>query len=208
MCSIIRQIVLVLWCFKICSVVYGIFVDQNMVWVGNDFGEVFVLMFLGEVDCLFCLLDGVKCFVSDQFCMFVGCDDGNVYDLSGKFFFMVYEVESKVVLLWFDLYGGILGVFDSGGGVYVFDVESDQQWGYMDDWVSMGWMVCVDVWGVYYGYLCGVGMFDWESGFLNWYWLMWGSVLFGWQEGNDLYVGISVNFIQCFMKVGEYVQDY
>lgn len=206
--STTRQIAPVLWRFKTRSAAYGIFVDQNTAWVGNDSGEVFALTLSGEVDRSFRLPDGVKCLVSDQFRTFAGCDDGNVYDLSGKLPFMAYEVESKAALLWLDLHGGTLGVSDSGGGVYAFDAESDQQWGHTDDRASMGWMVRVDARGVYYGHSRGVGMFDRESGFPNWHRPTRGSVLFGWQEGNDLYAGTSANLIQRFTKAGEHVQDY
>lgn len=198
----------VLWRFQSGATAFGIFVDDREVWVGNDSGKVFTLSLEGEVSRSFELPDGVKCLVSDQYRTFAGCDDGNVYDLSGKLPFVAYEVEGENALLWLDLYGGTLGVSDSQGGVFAFDAESDQQWGHVDANAHMGWMVRVDEKGVYYGHSRGVGMFDRESGFPNWHQPTRGSVLFGWQESNDVYAGTSGNLIQRFTKAGEHVQDY
>lgn len=206
--STTRQTAPVLWRFKTKNMAFGIFVDDQNAWVGNNSGEVFALSLAGEVNRSFQLPDGVKCLVSDAYRTFAGCDDGNVYDLSGKLPFVAYEVEGENALLWLDLHGGTLGVTDSNGGVFAFDAESDQQWGHVDDRASMGWMVRVDARGVYYGHSRGVGMFDRESGFPNWHQATRGAVLFGWQEGNDLYAGTSANLIQRFTKAGEHVQDY
>lgn len=198
----------VLWRFRTKNMAFGIFVDAGNAWVGNNSGEVFALSLAGEVNRSFQLPDGVKCLVSDTYRTFAGCDDGNVYDLSGKLPFVAYEVEGDNALLWLDLHAGTLGVSDSRGGVFAFDAESDQQWGHVDDKASMGWMVRVDEQGVYYGHSRGVGMFDRQSGFPNWHKPTRGAVLFGWQEGNDLYAGTSANLIQRFTKAGQHVQDY
>ncbi len=206
--STTRHTAPVLWRFKTRQRAFGIFVDEKAAWVGNDSGEVFALSLSGEVNRSFQLPEGVKCLVSDQYRTFAGCDDGNVYDLSGKLPFVAYEVEQSVSLLWLDLHGGTLAVSDSAGGVYAFDAESDQQWGHAGGGAAMGWMVRVDEQGVYYGHSRGVGMFDRASGFPNWHKPTRGSVLFGWQEGGDLYAGTSADLIQRFSKAGEHIQDY
>lgn len=198
----------VLWRFKTKTMAFGIFVDDQQAWVANNAGEVFALSLGGEVHRSFQLPDGVKCLVSDAYRTFAGCDDGNVYDLSGKLPFVAYEVEGENPLLWLDVQGGTLGVSDSKGGVFAFDAESDQQWGHVDDQAHMGWMVRVDEQGVYYGHSRGVGMFDRESGFPGWHQTTRGSVLFGWQESNDLYAGTSAHLIQRFTKAGQHLQDY
>ncbi|TSA86199.1 WGR domain-containing protein [Deinococcus detaillensis] len=198
----------VVWKFKTSSAAFGIFADRDNVWVGNDAGEVYALSPEGEVQRSFKLPEGVKCLVSDQHRTFAGCDDGNVYDLSGKLPFVAYEAESQSAILWMDLQGGMLGVGDSQGNVHAFDAESEQQWAQIGQNAHMAWMVRVDQAGVYYGHSGGVGQLDRESGFPLWHHKTSGSVLFGWQEGSDLYAGTSNNQIQRFTKTGQAVQNY
>ena len=198
----------VVWKFQTSSAAFGIFADQHSVWVGNDAGEVYALSPDGEVQRSFKLPDGVKCLVSDQHRTFAGCDDGNVYDLSGKLPFVAYEADSQHSILWMDLQGGMLGVGDSQGSIHAFDAESEQQWAQIGQNAHMAWMVRVDPAGVYYGHSGGVGQLDRESGFPLWHLKTSGSVLFGWQEGGDLYAGTSSNQIQRFTKSGQAVQNY
>ncbi len=206
--STTKQAAPVLWKFDTGQAAYGIFADQQQVWVGNDGGQVYALALDGEVYRSFQLPEGVKCLVSDTQRTFAGCDDGNVYDLSGKLPYVAYEVENQNAILWMDIAGGILGVGDSGGNIHAFDAESDQQWAQVGQNARMVWMVRVDKDAVYYGHSRGVGRLDRESGFPMWSKPTTGSVLFGWQEGQYLYAGTSQNLIQCFDTAGQHVQDY
>jgi len=52
--------------------------------VGNQSGDVYSLGHDGQVLSRFQLPDGVKCLVADDFWIYAGCDDGSVYDLSGR----------------------------------------------------------------------------------------------------------------------------
>lgn len=198
----------VLWRFKTSAAAFGVFVDTEHVWVGNEQGDVYSLSLTGEVEANFRLPDGVKCLVRDGHWTFAGCDDGNVYDLSGKLPFVAYTAQAQSALLWMDIQGGMLGVSDQGGSVYAFDAESDQQWGNVGQGASMGWMVRVDETGVYYGHSRGVGMYERASGLPVWEKRTRGGVLFGWQDGTDLYAGTTANLIQRYTKAGAHVQDY
>jgi len=198
----------ILWRFQTGATAFGIFVDHERCWVGNESGTVYALTLDGEPDMKFQLPDGVKCLVRDERWTFAGCDDGNVYDLSGKLPFVAYEVDPHVSLLWLDIHRGLLGVSDQNGSVYAFDAESDQQWGNVGQGASMGWMVRVDDAGVYYGHSRGVGRFDRASGLPEWTQSTKGGVLFGWQDGADVYAGTSMRLVQRFSKAGRHVQDY
>ncbi len=197
-----------LWRFQSGTTAYGIFVGGGRCWVGNEGGEVYALSPAGEPELKFQLPDGVKCLVSDGRFLFAGCDDGQVYDLSGKLPFVAYTVDPGMSLLWLDIQGGLLGVADEGGSVYAFDAESDQQWGNVGQGASMGWMVRVDTQGVYYGHSRGVGMYDRTSGLPVWERSTHGAVLFGWQDGPSLYAGTTARLVQRFSKSGEHLQDY
>ncbi|UBV41615.1 WGR domain-containing protein [Deinococcus taeanensis] len=206
--STTRQGAPLLWQFNTNATAFGIFADDRQIWVGNEAGQVYALTPDGEVNLSFKLPDGVKCLVRDAHWTFAGCDDGNVYDLSGKLPFVAYEVEGSAALLWMDIHAGTLAASDASGNVFAFDAESDQQWANVSTGGSMGWMVRVDDQGVYYGHSAGVGMYDRHSGLPLWTQQTRGGVLFGWQAGQDLYAGTTHNLIQRFTKGGEHVQDY
>lgn len=198
----------VLWRFQTGAAAFGIFVDDERAWVGNERGEVYALAPDGTPDAKFELPDGVKCLVRDGQWTFAGCDDGNVYDLSGKLPFVAYAVDAGSSLLWLDIHQGVLGVSDEKGSVYAFDAESDQQWGNVGQNASMAWMVRVDGSGVYYGHSRGVGMYDRASGLPVWEQRTQGAVLFGWQEGGSIYAGTTASLVQRFSRAGTHEADY
>lgn len=198
----------VLWRFQSGAAAFGVFVDEERAWVGNERGEVYALTLEGEPDRKFELPDGVKCLVRDGRWTFAGCDDGNVYDLSGKLPFVAYEAEAGASLLWLDIHAGVLGAGDEHGSVYAFDAESDQQWAQVGQRANMTWMVRVDDAGVYYGHSRAVGMFDRASGLPVWEAPTKGGVLFGWQEGNSVYAGTTASLVQRFSKAGSHEADY
>ncbi|ACO48217.1 WGR domain-containing protein [Deinococcus deserti] len=204
----VKKVAPVLWRFHSGAPAYGIFVDSQHAWVGNERGEVYALTLDGEPNLKFKLPDGVKCLVRDGRWTFAGCDDGNVYDLSGKLPFMAYEVHTEASLLWLDVNQGVLGVGDHLGGVYAFDAESDQQWANVSEDANMTWMVRVDEAGVYFGHSRGIGMFDRMSGLPVWEQKTRGNVLFGWQEGESVYAGTSASLVQRFNKTGRHEADY
>jgi len=53
-------------------------------WIGNQDGSIFVLDHDGNVLNQYRLPDGVKCIVADGAWVYAGCDNGCVYDLTGK----------------------------------------------------------------------------------------------------------------------------
>jgi predicted DNA-binding WGR domain protein len=82
----------VLWRFRTGSSAFGIHVDGDRCWVGNQAGDVFSLDHDGQVLSRFHLPDGVKCLVADDFWIYAGCDDGSVYDLSAKIPHAAYQI--------------------------------------------------------------------------------------------------------------------
>ena len=93
----------VLWKFATGRSAFGIFIDDQHCWVGNESGEVYCLNHNAEVLRQYKLPDGVKCIVSDGDWLYAGCDDGKVYDLTGKMPRVAYEIDESV-----DIFGGSL----------------------------------------------------------------------------------------------------
>ena len=190
------------WKFDTGRAAFGVFVDDRGCWVGNEAGRIFSLDHEGNLLREFKLPDGVKCIVSDEDWLYAGCDDGNVYDLTGKVPFVAYEIDEKVDIYWLDIADGVLGVADDNGSVHVFNHEDVTQWE-MKSQGSSGWMVRCDEIGIYHGHSRGVTMYDWEDGSQLWHQNTGGSVLFGWQEESTVYAGCSDNKVYRFSKKGE-----
>ncbi|MBD2206582.1 WGR domain-containing protein [Calothrix sp. FACHB-1219] len=192
----------ILWKFNSNSAAFGIFIDSDRCWLGNQAGQVFALNHQGKVINQFKLPDGVKCLVADDIWIYAGCDNGNVYDLTGKLPRVAYEIDENVDIFWLDIKNGLLGVSDANGGVTIIDHDDESQWTRLSQGQS-GWMVRCDEVGVYHGHSQGVTMYDTQEGRMLWQQKTGGSILFGWQEVSTVYAGASDQKIYSFSKKGE-----
>jgi predicted DNA-binding WGR domain protein len=192
----------VLWTFASGSPAFGIFVDEQHCWVGNQAGNVFGLDHDGQVRAHYHLPDGVKCLVADDIWLYAGCDDGNVYDLSGKIPRISYQIAEDVDIFWLDIRDGALAVSDAGGRVARINHEDESEWLKSGVGVS-GWMVRCGEEGVYHGHSAGVTMYNNLDGQVIWQQRTRGPVLFGWQSENRVYAGTSDHRVYSFSKQGE-----
>lgn len=188
-----------LWRFRSGAAAFGIFVDDDHVWVGNQAGDVFTLAHDGRVTGRFGLPDGVKCIVADDFWIYAGCDDGRVYDLSGKVPHVAYEIAEDVDIFWLDIHDGVLGVSDARGGVTTVDHEDEFQWRRTGAGTH-AWMVRCDDEGVYHGDSHGVAMYGARDGAPRWSAATHGQVLFGWQEPGEVFAGTSRGVVHRLAK--------
>ncbi|MBP0017501.1 MAG: WGR domain-containing protein [Cyanobacteria bacterium SBLK] len=197
----------VVWKFASGSPAFGIFIDENRCWLGNQNGRIFALTPTGEVLQQLRLPDGVKCIVADDDWLYAGCDDGKVYDLTGKIPRVAYEIASDVDIFWLDIKDGILGVSDADGRVVAIDHEDESQWNRKSKG-NHGWMVRCDEIGLYHGHSHGVTMYDWEDGKSIWDLPTNGAVLFGWQEEGTVYASTGKNQVFAIAKKGEIQKIY
>ncbi|MBD2454130.1 WGR domain-containing protein [Nostoc sp. FACHB-87] len=197
----------ILWKFTANSAAFGIFIDANRCWLGNQAGQVFALNHEGKVSNQFKLPDGVKCLVADDIWIYAGCDDGNVYDLTGKLPRVAYKIDENVDIFWLDIKDGLLAVSDVNGGVTTIDHDDESQWTRLSQGNS-GWMVRCDEAGIYHGHSQGVTMYDNKEGRMLWHQKTTGSVLFGWQEASTVYAGASDRKIYSFSKQGQPLTVY
>jgi predicted DNA-binding WGR domain protein len=191
-----------LWRFESGSAAFGIFVDAQSCWVGNQDGRVVALDHQGGIQQQFKLPEGVKCIVADSAWRYAGCDDGKVYDISGKVPYVAYEIAEDVDIFWLDIFDGILAVSDGEGGLTVVNHEEESRWNCKSQGTS-GWMVRLDELGVYHGHRNGITMYDWEDGAQRWQRPTNGSVLFGWQDEGGVYAATGSGLVQRFSKSGE-----
>jgi outer membrane protein assembly factor BamB len=193
----------VLWKFATKGFAFGIFIVDNRCWMGNENGEVFALDHEGEVQRKFKLPDGVKCLVGDHDWLYAGCDDGNVYDLTGRVPRLAYTIADHVDLLWLDICGGVLAVSDRNGGVTVIDAEEEQLWAKKSQG-SSGWMVRCTRDAVFHGHDSGVTAFALSNGKQLWHHKLADNVLFGWQTATAVHAGCrSGNIYRLSKKTGK-----
>ncbi|GAA2130026.1 WGR domain-containing protein [Kitasatospora kazusensis] len=189
----------VLWRFKSGADAFGIFVGEEHAWVGNQAGDVYTLTHDGQVTGRFGLPDGVKCIVADDYWIYAGCDDGRVYDLGGKIPRVAYEIAADVDIYWLDIHDGVLGVSDAQGSITTVDHEDEFQWRRSTNGTG-GWMVRCDADGVYHGHSAGISRYESRGGEQVWHSRTEGSVLFGWQERDEVFAGTSRGWVHRLAK--------
>ncbi|MDB1088522.1 WGR domain-containing protein [Streptomyces sp. ACA25] len=206
--STARAVAPVLWRFRTGTSAFGIHIDQDRCWVGNQAGEVHTVGHDGEVLARYQLPDGVKCLVADDFWIYAGCDDGTVYDLSAKLPFAAYEISADVDIFWLDIHGGVLNVADRDGGLAVIDHEDEFQWSRKSAG-GHAWMVRRDEHAVYHGHEKGVTAYALDGSGERWHTPTEGAVLFGWQEADAVYAGTARKLVRRLSKATGAVQaDY
>ncbi|MEU7751662.1 PQQ-binding-like beta-propeller repeat protein [Micromonospora sp. NPDC049101] len=196
----------VLWRYDSGAPAFGIFVDGQHCMVGNEHGVITTLDHDARVRGQVRLPDGVKCIVADDAWVYAGCDDGNVYDLSGKMPRVAYAIAPEIDIYWLDIHDGVLGVSDSNGGITAVDHEDEFLWRRPGRGGS-AWMVRCDNDAVYQGHSEGVTGYEWRTGRELWH-TSTGSVLFGWQEHGSVFAGTSTREVVRLSKAGRFERSY
>jgi predicted DNA-binding WGR domain protein len=196
------------WRFETGSSAFGVFVNEQGCWVGNQDGRVYRLSHDAEVQMQYQLSEGVKCMVSDGEWMYVGCDDGNVYNLTGKTPRLAYEINPNIDIFWLDIANGLLAVSDAGGRLTTVNYEDEEQWA-VNTGGSSAWMVrCDPVGRIFYGDSQGVRCYyGWEKETLVWQHPT-SYVLFGWLDGGNAYAGTGSGQVLKFSQDGQLLQTY
>lgn len=195
------------WLFNSGSMAFGIYIDADGCWVGNQEGRVFKLSHEGEVKTQYKLPEGVKCLVVDSHWIYAGCDNGNVYDLNGKIPRVAYEISEEVDIFWLDVSNGHLGVSDNAGYAAMFDYEDNLLWRVKGKGDS-AWMIRCNFNGqAFYGDTKGVSCFN-PDGSEAWHTKTRGQILFGYQDKYVLYVGTTASEMHTIGKNGKIIQTF
>ncbi|MEU8013476.1 WGR domain-containing protein [Micromonospora parva] len=196
----------VLWRYDSGAPAFGIFVDGQHCMVGNEHGVITTLDHDAQVRSQVRLPDGVKCIVADDAWIYAGCDDGNVYDLSGKVPRVAYAIAPEIDIYWLDIHDGVLGVSDADGGITAVDHEDEFLWRRPGRGRS-AWMVRCDDNAIYHGHSQGVTGYEWRTGGELWHTTT-GSVLFGWQEQGSVFAGTGTREVVRLSKSGRHERTY
>ena len=192
----------VLWRFDTKEKAFGVCVNARGCWVSNEAGRVTLLDTSGHPRRTFKLPDAAKCIIADEDWIYVGCDDGNIYDLTGSRPVVAYTLQTSDDILWMDITDAVLAVSDASGELHVFNHEADDQWTAISSG-ERGWMVRCDESGVYHGHSDGVTMYDWADGEERWYQPLDGAVLFGWADASRLIVATNKRRVYALSTQGD-----
>jgi outer membrane protein assembly factor BamB len=170
------------WKLKTSSQAVGIHVDAKHVWAANDAGEIFVTDRDGAVQRSHRLPDAVRCLIADEDWCYAGCNDGNVYDLTGRVPRVTYAIGRDVD--WLSVYRGNLVVADDEGGLTVLDAMGALRWEQSDPAYGAAWLLCANGSRIFHGGAAGIRALDWKGKVL---WTLPGAPAhFGWVEGEVL----------------------
>ena len=195
-----------LWKFTSGADAFGIFIGTEHCLVGNQNGSVFVLDHEANVLNQFRLPDGVKCIVADDAWVYVGCDDGCVYDLTGKLPRLAYEISANVDIFWIDIHNALLGVSDADGTIMITNHENEDLWQRKSQG-SSGWMMRCDADKVFHGHSGGVTAYARDNhANLEWHTKTQGAVLFGWQDEQVVYAGTSMRKVYAVNKKDGHIE--
>ena len=195
------------WRFPSNQAAFGLCVDDYTCWLGNQRGEVWVLSHRGDLLNQFQLPAGVKCIVADDVWIYAGCDDGRVYDLSGKVPHVAYDMDDSLDIYWLDIYDGTLGIADANGTLVKVEPTGEGEWTRLSQGRS-GWMVRCDRDCLYHGHSHGITCYDRWDGRQRWHQPTAGAVLFGWQEDAMIYAGTTGHTLVSFTKQGQPSHTY
>lgn len=186
---------------------FGLAVERDYCWLGNEKGRVLKFDDQGNILEQYQLPRAVKSIVTDDLWVYVGCDNGVIYDMTGKIPYVAYEIESAADIFGLSITDGILGVSDVQGGLSKIDPEGEILWQRLSSG-KQGWMICSDAQGFYHGHSKGLTFYELEQGRQLWHQATVGKVLFGCQTDECLYVATSGKQVQCFSKTGQLIASY
>ncbi|MEL6345302.1 MAG: WGR domain-containing protein [Myxococcota bacterium] len=191
----------VLWRFNTHSQAFGLFVNDDGCWVGNEEGKLFSLDIDGLPQKSFQLPDGVKSIVADGDWLYVGCDNGRVYDLTGGRPVEAYAIDNSVDIYWLDIADARLAVSDAKGNIYVFDHNHSRQWVKTSSG-EQGWMVRFAPEGVYHGHMKGLTIYDRTGSGPLVHRDTGGAVNFGALGERNVYIATNARAVVCFSRAG------
>lgn len=188
---------------------WGLWVDDRGCWLSNRDGIVVALNHQGEISYQHSLPKAVRCLVGNDRAFYATCDDGQIYDLTGKLPRAVYNARSNgpmygdFLIRSLALHNDHLLVLDAYGQLTCLTPDLQVQWQLQtDSW--QGWFLQADDTAVYLGHSRGVSCYDLNTGKTVWRRSLAAPVLCGDVTTEQVIVGTSDGQVYSLSKTGDY----
>ncbi|MEG3437943.1 hypothetical protein V0288_12515 [Pannus brasiliensis CCIBt3594] len=187
---------------------WALYVNENTVWIGNRDGLIVVLDHDGQIVNQFQLPKITRCLVGNDRSIYASCDDGNLYDLTGKLPEAVYNFRTDAVSQWIDfmVYSVDLAIdrihiADTYGQLSQLNLDLQPLWKIQTNY-HRTWFLQSDDRAVYQGHNSGVSAYDIDTGKLLWSHPT-ESVLCGVITEDSVIVGTSDRTLYQLSKTGD-----
>ncbi len=153
---------------------WGLWVHAHGAWLGNRDGAIAAVDGQGILTNQHQLPKTARCMVGDDRHLYASCDDGQIYDLTGKVPTPVYNLrpasrrsDYSYVLMALELRDGDLFVADACGQLTCLNAQLDVLWQQPSE-ARRAWFLRADDEAVYCGHDRGVTCCDRETGKVRW----------------------------------------
>lgn len=188
---------------------WGLWVNEQGCWLGNRNGLVVGLDHRGQIMHQHQLPKRVQGFVGNATHLYASCDDGQLYDLTGKLPHAVYNARTSQVSPYADfpldslvLQDDRLLVLDAWGHLSCLDAHHQRLWQQPTS-ICQGWFLAANDRGIYHGHARGVTCYDWKTGKILWDNATPSPVLCGQLTNTDIKVGTSDGTLYSLAMVGD-----
>ncbi|CAN1211360.1 WGR domain-containing protein [Tumidithrix helvetica PCC 7403] len=187
---------------------WGLWVNEQGCWLGNRDGLVVAIDRQGEIILQHKLPQAVRSLTGSDRLLYASCDDGQIYDLTGKLPQAVYSARgshppcNNFLLHALALHRDRLLILDAYGHLTCLDLNLNPIWQQQTAKLC-GWFLDADDRAIYHGHSRGVTCYDWETGKIIWENTVEAPVLCGQLTDRELIVGTSGGKIYALEKVGD-----
>jgi outer membrane protein assembly factor BamB len=188
---------------------FAIWVNEQGCWLGNRDGLVVAFNHQGEIIHQHQLPRRVKSLIGDEDYLYASCDDGKIYELSGKMPQVVYNARPATGYYYdFQIFALALWehhllIMDVYGQMTLLNEDFQVQWQQKYP-LWRGWMLRCDSERIYLGHSAGVNCYNRKQGKLLWEQPLEAAVLWGDLGGDKLIVGTSDGRIYSLTQEGDW----
>jgi outer membrane protein assembly factor BamB len=188
--------------------IFGLWVNRRGCWLSNRDGWILEINHQGEIIQKHQLSKLTRCVTGSKDSLYVGCDDGQIYELTEKIPQPIYNMRPpdnywySYQIFALEKTADSLLIADAYGKLICLDPSLEIQWQQQRSECWQGYLLCADLHRVYQGYYRGLICYDKSTGQFLWEQLTDAPVLCGTVLEKKIIVGCSDRNIYALSKNG------